>query len=51
MVHVEHEVEPVEEEREQLQRSYERFVRALDERGWLDPLLREAAFTEVGEER
>lgn len=48
MVHVEHDVEPVEDERERLEQSYKRFVDALDDRGWLEPRLREAAFTEVG---
>jgi len=51
MVHVEDHVEPVEEEREGLERNYERFVEALDDRGWLEPRLRDAAFTNVGEEQ
>jgi sugar (pentulose or hexulose) kinase len=48
MVHVEDHVELVEDEREGLERNYERFVDALDDRGWLEPRLRGAAFTEVG---
>ncbi len=50
MVHVEHHVEPVDDERERLEQSYERFVNALNERGWLQPRLQEAAFTGVGGE-
>ncbi len=50
MVHVESEVEPVEDERQRLQESYESFVDALAERGWLEPRLREAAFTDLGGE-
>lgn len=50
MVRVQDGVDPVEEERDALERSYERFVAALDERGWLDDALREAAHADLGEE-
>ncbi|HSH59797.1 MAG TPA: hypothetical protein VK988_09200, partial [Acidimicrobiales bacterium] len=50
MVHVEHEVEPVQQERERLQENYKCFVEALEERGWIEPRLREAAFTDLGGE-
>ncbi len=44
-------VDPVDEERDRLEHSYERFVAALGERGWLDGALREAAHMDLGEER
>jgi len=50
MVRIESTVEPLEAERDQLESSYERFVHALDARGWLPGRLREAAFTDVGGE-
>ncbi|MDQ3575182.1 MAG: hypothetical protein M3404_09745, partial [Actinomycetota bacterium] len=43
MVRVEERVEPVEEERDELDASYRRFVSGLVERGWLGEGLREAA--------
>jgi D-ribulokinase len=51
MVRDESRVEPVEDERDRLERSYERFVDGVDTRGWLPDRLRDAAFTDLGEGR
>ncbi len=40
-------VDPVDDERDHLERSYQRFVAALDERGWLATALREAAHLDL----
>lgn len=50
MVRAEDHVEPVDDERDRLDESYERLVEAMDTRGWLHDQLREAAFSRVGEE-
>lgn len=49
MVRVGEGVDPVDEERDRLEHSYRRFVAALDERGWLDEALREAAQLDLTE--
>ena len=48
MVRTEDEVEPVEEEVDRLHDGYQRFVAALEERGWLPEGLAEAALVDLG---